>query len=113
MTDVKKEPDVKKDEKKDPVKDPEKDPPKDPVSQLRDEMAAQFDELKKAFAEETSEKDKLIADLKEQNKSLQRALVRSAVNDPPAKEAEKTSEDLYNEKVQALAKKSWEYTKLR
>lgn len=84
----------------------------DTLAKMRDEFAAQFKELKDAFEAERAEKDKLIAELKEQNQGLQRALVRSAVTDPPKEEAkEKTEEEIYKEEIDRLAKRSLELMK--
>lgn len=69
----------------------------DPIVQLRDEMSQQFNELKCSFEASIKEKDELIAQLKEQNVGLQRALVRSAVMDPPKEEPPKTEDDIYKE----------------
>lgn len=85
----------------------------DPVVALRDEMNAQFNELKTSFEESLKEKDDLIAQLKEQNTGLQRALVRSAVMDPPKVEETKTEEQLYAEKVDSLAKRTIEIMRNR
>jgi hypothetical protein len=85
---------------------PAADNTSDLVSQLRDEMQAQFAQLK-------SETDALIAAQKEQiaalekdKASLQAALVRSATSPPEkAPEPEKTEEEIYREQVDALAEK--------
>lgn len=84
----------------------------DALAQMRDEFAQQFKELKDAFESERKEKDELIAQLKEQNQGLQRALVRSAVTEPPKEEVkEKTEEELYQEEIDRLAKRSLELMK--
>ena len=85
----------------------------DPIVALRDEMNAQFNEMKESFKAEMSEKDELISQLKEQNTGLQRALVRSAVVDPPKQEVVKTEEELYQDKIDALAKKTLAYMSSR
>lgn len=85
----------------------------DPVVQLRDEMNAQFNELKQSFEATLKEKEELISQLKEQNTGLQRALVRSAVMDPPKVEEPKTEEQLYNEEVARLSKRTLEIMKAR
>lgn len=69
----------------------------DPVVQLRDEMSQQFNELKTSFEASLKEKDDIIAQLKEQNVGLQRALVRSAVMDPPKQDEPKTPEEIYQD----------------
>lgn len=85
----------------------------DPVVALRDEMNAQFAELKSSFEATLKEKEELISQLKEQNTGLQRALVRSAVMDPPKVEEPKTEEDLYREEVERLSKRTLEIMKAR
>ena len=85
----------------------------DPVVALRDEMNAQFNELKQSFEASLKEKDELIAQLKEQNTGLQRALVRSAVMDPPKAEEPKTEEQLYADEVERLSKRTIEIMKQR
>lgn len=85
----------------------------DPVVTLRDEMNAQFNELKQSFEATLKEKDELISQLKEQNTGLQRALVRSAVMDPPKVEEPKTEEQLYDEEVARLSKRTLEIMRNR
>lgn len=85
----------------------------DPVVTLRDEMNAQFAELKASFEATLKEKEELITQLKEQNTGLQRALVRSAVMDPPKVETPKTEEELYNEEVERLTKRTLDIMKAR
>lgn len=85
----------------------------DSVVALRDEMNAQFNELKQSFEATLKEKEELISQLKEQNTGLQRALVRSAVMDPPKVEEPKTEEDLYNEEVERLSKRTLEIMRNR
>lgn len=74
----------------------------DPIQRLRDEMAEQFAALKQSFESQLSERDSQITKLKEENDSLHRALVRSAMTTPPT-EVPKTEEQLYDEQVQELA----------
>lgn len=84
----------------------------DDYLKLKEEMNAQFNELKQAFEATAKEKDEEIAKLKEQNQGLQRALVRSAVTDPPAEEPkEPTEEELYQAQVDDQAKRTLEYMK--
>lgn len=85
----------------------------DPIVQLRDEMSAQFAELKASFETSLKEKDDIIAQLKEQNTGLQRALVRSAVTDPPKQEEPKTEQQLYEEKLAQLVERTKHYMELR
>lgn len=85
----------------------------DPVVQLRDEMQAQFAELKTSFEASLKEKDDMIVQLKEQNTSLQRALVRSAVTDAPKQETPKSEEELYKEKIDKLAERTKHFMEIR
>ena len=84
---------------------------KDPIQTLRDEMAEQFATLKQSFESQISERDSQITKLKEENDSLHRALIRSAMTTPPA-ETPKTEEQLYTEQVQELADKTLQKMKL-
>lgn len=93
--------------------EPETNSIEDPVVTLRDEMNAQFAELKSSFEATLKEKDELISQLKEQNTGLQRALVRSAVMDPPKVEEPKTEEQLYDENIERLTKRTLEIMKAR
>lgn len=93
--------------------EPETTSIEDPVVQLRDEMNAQFAELKSSFEATLKEKDELISQLKEQNTGLQRALVRSAVMDPPKVEEPKTEEQVYDENIARLSKRTLEIMKAR
>lgn len=84
----------------------------DLLAQVRDEMQQQFQALRTSFEAEISQlraqNEQLIAD----NKGLQAALVRSAVADPPKPaEPSKTEEELYQEEVDAIAKKTLERMK--
>lgn len=83
----------------------------DPIQKLRDEMAEQFATLKQSFESELSERDSQITKLKEENDSLHRALIRSAMTTPPT-EVPKTEEQLYSEQVQELADKTLQKMKL-
>lgn len=92
-----------------PKKDENK---KSDVEQLRDEFTAQFATLKTSFEDELKKvKDENTA-LKQNNEELKRALVASAVNPAPTPaEKEKTPEELYKEKIDALSKKTLELMK--
>lgn len=79
------------------------------MASLRDEMSAQFSEMKASFEASVREKDAEIEQLKEQNKGLQRALVRSAVMEPPRQEIPKTQEQKYAEHIGGLAVKTLNY----
>ena len=82
-----------------------------PIEQLRNEFAEQFNSLKTSFESSIKEKDDLIEQLQSHNKELERALIRSAVHDPPA--PQKSEQDIYNDKVKALADKTLSYMKQR
>lgn len=88
-------------------------PIEDPVVKLRDEMNAQFNELKVSFEASIKEKDDTIEKLREQNTGLQRALVRSAVMDPPKQEIPKTEQQLHNEEVERLSNLTLHYMSKR
>ena len=98
----------------DPAEDkPTPTPESDLLAQIRQEMQEQFAAFKKE-AEATLEAQKAqIAQLEADKASLQSALVKSATSPPPAKEPEKTEEDQYREKVDALAKKGLDMMKRR
>lgn len=87
--------------------------PDNPYEQLKSEMQAQYNELKSAFEASTREKDDLIAELKQSNQDLQRALLRSAFTEGPSQPApEKTPEQEYEEKIQDLFTRSKEYQRM-
>ena len=84
-----------------------------PYDTLKQEMQAQYNELKSAFEASTREKDDLIAQLQESNRDLQRALLRSAFTEGPSQSApEKTPEQEYEEKIQDLFTRSKEYQRM-
>ena len=84
-----------------------------PYDQLKSEMQAQYNELKSAFEASTKEKDDLIAELKQSNQDLQRALLRSAFTEGPSQsEPVKTPEQEYEEKIKALYEKSKNYQRM-
>lgn len=88
-------------------------PDVNPYEQLKTEMQAQYNELKSAFENSTKEKDELIAQLKQSNQDLQRALLRSAFTEGPSQSAPvKTPEQEYEEKIKALYEKSKEYQRM-
>lgn len=82
-----------------------------PIEQLRNEFTEQFAALKESFEQSSQQKDEEIAQLKSHNKELERALIRSAVHDPPA--PQKTEQDIYSDKVKELANKTLSYMKQR
>ena len=88
-------------------------PDVNPYEQLKTEMQAQYNELKSAFENSTKEKDDLIAELKQSNQDLQRALLRSAFTEGPSQsEPVKTPEQEYEEKIKALYEKSKNYQRM-
>ena len=88
-------------------------PDVNPYEQLKQEMQAQYNELKSAFENSTREKDELIAQLQQSNQDLQRALLRSAFTEGPSQSAPvKTPEQEYEEKIKALYEKSKEYQRM-
>ena len=89
------------------------EPEVNPYEQLKQEMQAQYSELKSAFEQSTKEKDETIAQLQKANQDLQRALLRSAFTEDPSQSApEKTPEQEYEEKIKALFEKSKQYQKM-
>ena len=82
-----------------------------PIEQLRNEFTKQNAALKETFEQTSQQKDEEIAQLKSHNKELERALIRSAVHDPPA--PQKTEQDIYSDKVKELANKTLSYMKQR
>ena len=89
--------------------DPEQTGQPDPIQALRDEMAEQFAQLKASFESQVSERDARIVELTEQNTSLQRALVRSAMTEPPKASEKKTEKEVYDDTVKTLAEKTLMY----
>lgn len=85
----------------------------DAFSKLRDEMSEQFAQLKSSFESELAERDSRIVELTEQNTSLQRALVRSAMTEPTPVPKQKTEKEVYDETISALADKTLRYMSLR
>ena len=93
---------------------PEPDQPDvNPYEQLKQEMQAQYNELKSAFENSTKEKDELIAQLHQSNQDLQRALLRSAFTEGPSQSAPATTpEQEYEEKIQDLYQRSKNYQRM-
>ena len=88
-------------------------PDVNPYEQLKQEMQAQYNELKSAFENSTREKDELIAQLQQSNQDLQRALLRSAFTEGPSQSAPvKTPEQEYEEKIQDLYQRSKNYQRM-
>lgn len=87
---------------------PEPVPTENPVASLRDEFRKEFDTLKASFEAELKILKTENESLKSQNTDLQRALIRSATVPENPAPAPKTEEQLYAEKIDALAKKTLE-----
>ena len=86
----------------------------DLIAQLRDDFAAQISELKQSTDALIEAQKKQIEQLEADKKGLQAALVKSATSAPPVEAPRpKTEEEIYNEKVEALAKKGLEDMKRR
>ena len=83
-------------------------PAENPVALLRDEFRKEFDTLKSSFEAELKALKTENESLKSQNTDLQRALIRSATVPENPAPAPKTEEQLYAEKIDALAKKTLE-----
>ena len=82
---------------------------KSDVEKLRDEFTAQFTTLKQSFESELTALKTENTSLKETNDELRRALVRSATTPAPAPaEKPKTEEELYQEKIANLSKRTLE-----
>lgn len=92
---------------------PVSDTQADAISKLRDEMTEQFAQLKSSFESEIAQRDSRITELTEQNTSLQRALVRSAMTEPTSAPKQKTEKEVYDETISALADKTLRYMSLR
>ena len=87
---------------------PEPAPAENPVASLRDEFRKEFDTLKSSLKTELKALKTENESLKSQNNDLQRALIRSATVPETPAPAPKTEEQLYAEKIDALAKKTLE-----
>lgn len=86
------------------LSEPSAPAPEDPIVALRNEFAEQFTALKTSYEEVTRQQTELINQLKEENDSLHRALIRSAVTPQPA--PEKTPEQLYEDRIQQISRKA-------
>lgn len=84
----------------------------DDYLKLKEEMQEQFRQLRESFEASNKEKDDIIAELKEQNQGLQRALVRSATIDPPEPVKEPTAEDLYKSELEEQVSITKKYMEL-
>lgn len=83
------------------------------LAQLRQEMQQQFAAFKTETETLLEAQKAQIAQLEADKASLQAALVKSATSPPPAKEPEKSEEDLYREQIEALSQKGLEMMKRR
>ena len=81
-------------------------PADDAISKLRNEFQEQFNTMKETFAAENKKNLETISQLTKENEDLHRALVRSAQLPPEQTAKEKTPEEIYQEKIIALADKS-------
>lgn len=87
---------------------------KSEVEKLRDDFTEQFSALKSSFDASTKEKDAKIEELMKHNEELQRALIRNAtLGTPQEQPKEKTEEELYQERIASLAKKTIDYMEYR
>lgn len=84
-----------------------------PYEQLRSEMNEQYNALKDSFEQSSKEKDELIAQLKEQNELLNRALLRSTFTTPEPKEQPKSEEELYKDRINGLLDRAKQISKSR
>ena len=83
--------------------------PKLSAESPRDEFMQQFAALRESFESQLKELKDQNAELKSQNTELSRALVRSATVPQPEPVVEKTEQEIYQEKIDALAKKTLAY----
>ena len=81
-------------------------PVDDAISKLRSEFQEQFNTMKETFAAENKKNLETIAALTKENEDLHRALVRSAQLPPEQTVKEKSPEEIYQERIVALADKS-------
>ncbi len=86
-------------------------PSDDAISKLRDEFQKEFSTLKETFETENKKNLETISKLTKENEDLHRALVRSAQLPPEQKPQEKTEQEIYQEKIAELSKKSIAYEK--
>jgi len=96
--------------------DPQPDPAPEPqggdlIRELKNEFATQVAELKSELSKVSEEKDAVIARQAGEIADLKRSLVRDAVINGPDAPREKTPEELYDETIEKLAKKTLDYMK--
>ena len=83
------------------------------IEKLRNEFQEQFATLKSSFETELAKSKEENSALKKENAELNRALVRSAQLPPQQAPVQKTEEELYAEKINAIAAKSIAIEKAR
>lgn len=85
--------------------------PTDTLTALKEEMQSQYNALKTSFEAKFDELNTTNESLKKENEELKRALVNSTFTTPVKniEDEEKTEEDLYAEKIDALVEKTKSY----
>lgn len=76
------------------------------IEKLRNEFQEQFATLKTSFESELKKSTEENAALRKENEELHRALVRSAQLPPQQTSVQKTEQEIYAERINALAAKS-------
>ena len=76
------------------------------IEKLRNEFQEQFATLKTSFESELKKSTDENAALRKENEELHRALVRSAQLPPQQTPVQKTEQEIYAERINALAAKS-------
>ena len=84
-----------------------------PYEELKNEMASQMNELRTSFESYRDEKEKELAQLKEDNKNLQRALIRETFSPSETPKQEPTEEEQYRTRVLSRAERSLELMRKR
>jgi len=83
------------------------------IEKLRNEFQEQFATLKTSFESELKKSTEENAALRKENEELHRALVRSAQLPPQQVPVQKTEQEIYSERINALAAKSLAIEKQR
>ena len=76
------------------------------IEKLRNEFQEQFTTLKSSFESELKKMNDENSSLKKENEELHRALIRSAQLPPQQVPVQKTEQEIYSERINALAAKS-------
>ena len=76
------------------------------IEKLRNEFQEQFATLKTSFESELKKSSEENAALRKENEELHRALVRSAQLPPQQTPVQKTEQEIYADRINALAAKS-------